>query len=259
MKPLARDRRQVRPGQERTLQDDDLSSYPGSSRPCGRADPFLAPAAPVRESLPSKDRRQQAALVQLGGGRTAGGECRVRCSPSLSPPGRLPSHRSEAYVTRVWSNGAGVRACPAPTAPYSVWSCRGSRPAVRWLFHWGGRVGGNITGGDIGGGLAVYRLCGRGGGPVPEQVPDAALAAVVFAVVVVFAGRVVAQRAGGVGAGGVALADQVVAVLADGGGLAAGLPQAVAGLAAAAGGAGRGGQQEGQAARGEGPHTRGRA
>ena len=40
-------------------------------------------------------------------------------------------------------------------------------------------------------------------------------------------GAVVAQRAGGVGAGGVALASQFVAVLADGGGLPARLPEAL--------------------------------
>jgi hypothetical protein len=125
--------------------------------------------------------------------------------------------------------------------------------AVRWLVRWGGRVGGHITGGDIGAGLAVYRLCGRGGRPVPEQVPDAALAAVVFREVVVCWGLVVTQRAGGVGAGSVALADQVVAVMADGTGLAAGLPQAAAGLAAAAGGTARAGQQQAQPEQGYRP------
>ena len=38
-------------------------------------------------------------------------------SSSLFPSGRLPSTRSGAYVARVWSNGAAVRAYPAPTAP----------------------------------------------------------------------------------------------------------------------------------------------
>jgi hypothetical protein len=83
----------------------------------------------VHESLPSKDRRRQAALVQLRRGRAARQEGRVRFSSSLSPPGRLPSHRSEAYVTRVWSNGAGVRACPAPTALILRYPTR--RPAKR--------------------------------------------------------------------------------------------------------------------------------
>src|SRR5512140_3466906 len=88
--------------------------------------------------------------------------------------------------------------------------------------------------------MPVYRLSGRGGSPrragsAPEQVPLAAPA-----------GRAATQRAGGVGAGGLALAEQVVAVLADGGGLAAGLPESAAGLAAAAGGAARAGQQQAQ-------------
>jgi hypothetical protein len=52
------------------------------------------------------------------------------------------------------------------------------------------------------GGLAVYRSCGRGGGSASEQVPPAALAAAVSAGAAVAIGRVVAQRAGGVGAGG---------------------------------------------------------
>ncbi len=50
------------------------------------------------------------------------------------------------------------------------------------------------------------------------------------------AGVAVAERAGGVGAGGLALAEQVVAVLGDGRGLAAGLSEPAAGLAAAPGG-----------------------
>jgi hypothetical protein len=59
--------------------------------------------------------------------------------------------------------------------------------------------------------------------------------------------------AGGVGAGGLALAEQVVAVLADGGGLAAGLGESAAGLAAAAGGAARAGQQQAQPEQAECP------
>jgi hypothetical protein len=47
---------------------------------------------------------------------------------------------------------------------------------------------------------------------------------------------VVIRRAGGVGASGLPLADEVIAVLGDGGGLAARLREPVAGLAAAAGG-----------------------
>jgi hypothetical protein len=57
---------------------------------------------------------------------------------------------------------------------------------------------------------------------VPEQVPPVARGAAVSAGVAVV-GRTVAQRAGGVGAGGFALVEKVVAVLADGGCLAAGL------------------------------------
>jgi hypothetical protein len=58
-------------------------------------------------------------------------------------------------------------------------------------------------------------------------VPFAALAgggicAGIPAGIAVAAGRIVIQRAGGVGAGGLALAEQVVAVLGDRGGLAAG-------------------------------------
>jgi len=45
-------------------------------------------------------------------------------------------------------------------------------------------------------------------------------------------GRAVAGRAGSVGAGGFALVEQVVAILADGGGLEAGLGKPAAGLAA---------------------------
>ncbi len=87
----------------------------------------------------------------------------------------------------------------------------------------------------------------RGGGPGPEQVPLATLAAVgISAGIAAAVGRAVTQRAGGVGAGGLALVDQVVAVLAGGGGFAAGLRESAAGLAAAAGGAARAGQQQAQ-------------
>jgi hypothetical protein len=58
-------------------------------------------------------------------------------------------------------------------------------PAPGWLFHRGGRIGGDITSGDIRGGMTVYRLCGRGGlrggGSVPEQVPLGGPAAAVSA------------------------------------------------------------------------------
>jgi hypothetical protein len=65
---------------------------------------------------------------------------------------------------------------------------------------------------------------------VPEQVPLATLAAAgIFARLAAAAGRAAAQRAGGVGAGSLALVDQVVAVLAGGGGLAAGLAESAAG------------------------------
>jgi hypothetical protein len=56
-----------------------------------------------------------------------------------------------------------------------------------------------------------------------------------------------------VGAGGIALVEQVVAVLADGGGLAAGVPEPTARLTAAAGGAPRTGQEQGQPEQGEYP------
>ena len=104
----------------------------------------------------------------------------------------------------------------------------------------------------------MYRLYGRGGlrraGPGPGQVPLAALAVDgTCAGIAVAAGRAVTQRAGGVGAGGLALAEQVVAVLGDGGGLAAGLGEPAAGLAAAAGGAARAGQQQAQPGQAECP------
>ena len=118
--------------------------------------------------------------------------------------------------------------------------------------------------------MPVDRWYGRGvslrrGGSGPEQVPLAALAVVgICAGIAVAAGRAVIQRAGGVvllfvvgrvGAGGLALADQVVAVLAGGGGLAAGLGQSAAGLAAAAGGAARAGQQQAQPEQATAPTT----
>ena len=55
------------------------------------------------------------------------------------------------------------------------------------------------------------------------------------------------------GAGGLALVEQVVAVLAGGGGLTAGLGESAAGLAAAAGGAARAGQQQTQSEHGQCP------
>jgi hypothetical protein len=80
----------------------------------------------------------------------------------------------------------------------------------------------------------------RGGGSGPEYVPSAALAVVgICAGIAVAVGRPVTQRAGGLSAGGLALGDQVVAILGGGGGLAAGLGESAAGLAAAAGGAAR--------------------
>jgi glycerol uptake facilitator protein len=114
--------------------------------------------------------------------------------------------------------------------------------------------------GDItGGGGPVCRLPGRSGGPRrgglgPEPVPPAVLAAAcVPAGTAAADGWAVAGRAGGVGAGGLALAEQVVAVPADGGGLAAGLGEPAAGLAAAAGGAARAGQQQAQPEQGQCP------
>ena len=78
-------------------------------------------------------------------------------------------------------------------------------------------------------------------------------AAVISAGTAAVVGRVVTQRAGGVRAGSVALAEQVVAVLADGGGLAAGLGESAAGLAAAAGGPARAGHQQAQPEQAECP------
>ena len=107
--------------------------------------------------------------------------------------------------------------------------------------------------------MPVCRWCGRGGslrrgGPGPGEMPLATLAAAPAGLAGI-AGRAVTQRAGGVGAGGLALADQVVAVLADGGGLAAGLGESAAGLAAAAGGAARAGQQQAQPEQASAPTT----
>ncbi len=81
---------------------------------------------------------------------------------------------------------------------------------------------------------------------MPEQVPLAALAAAVSAGIAAAAGRAAIQHAGGVSAGGLALAEQVVAVLAGDGGFAAGLGESAAGLAAAAGGTACPGQQQAQ-------------
>ena len=75
----------------------------------------------------------------------------------------------------------------------------------------------------------------RGSRPAPEQALGQAGPAQAR-IAAVPGDAVVARRAGGVGTGGVALAAQVVAVLADGGGLAAGLRQPAASVAAAAGG-----------------------
>lgn len=51
---------------------------------------------------------------------TAGQERAVLCSSSLFPSGVFRAHRSGAYVTRVWGDGAAVRAKPAPTTPATV-------------------------------------------------------------------------------------------------------------------------------------------
>src|ERR1035441_415201 len=93
----------------------------------------------------------------------------------------------------------------------------------RGSFCRGGRIGGGV-----GGGLARGRFWGWGGGRFE---------------VAVAAGRAVPQVAGRVGAGGVALVDEVVAGLAGSGGLAAGLLEPAPRVAAAAGGAARTGQQ----------------
>src|ERR1035437_683405 len=112
-------------------------------------------------------------------------------------------------------------------------------PSGRWLVGGGGRVSWDI------GGMPVYRWPRRGGGlrpggAGPEPGPlDALAAAGICAGIAAVAGQAVTHGAGGVGAGGLALVEQVVAVLGDGGGLAAGSRESAAGLAAAAGGPGR--------------------
>jgi hypothetical protein len=82
-------------------------------------------------------------------------------------------------------------------------------------------------------GRLVYRWHGRVGwlrsdGSRLEQVPFAVLTAV-GSCAAAAGGRIVTQRAGGVGASGLALAEQVVTVLADAGGLAAGPREPAAG------------------------------
>src|SRR4249919_483267 len=104
--------------------------------------------------------------------------------------------------------------------------------------------GGGLIGGDIGHGLAVQRLlvCGAGvlpgGGPVPEQVQSAP-ETVVWAGMTVAVVRAVPLGGRRLRASGLALVDEVVAFLGDGGGLAAGLFESAAGVAATAGGAAR--------------------
>src|ERR1035437_3672269 len=93
----------------------------------------------------------------------------------------------------------------------------------RGSFCRGGRVGGGAGGRA---GRWRFWVCGR-----------------VRVEVAVAAGRAVPQVAGRVGAGGVALVDEVVAGLAGSGGLAAGLLEPAPRVAAAAGGAARTGQQ----------------
>jgi hypothetical protein len=118
-------------------------------------------------------------------------------------------------------------------------------------------------------GMPVHRCLGRAsglwrGGPGCEQVPLAERAAAGLGVgtaglgvgtAAVGRGAVgrgaVTQRAGGVSAGGLALLEQIVAVLADGGGLAARLAESAAGLAAATRGAARAGQQQAQPEQGQ--------
>src|ERR1035437_9014796 len=115
-------------------------------------------------------------------------------------------------------------------------------PSGRWLVGGGGRVSWDI------GGMPVYRRPGRGGGlrrggPGPEQVPlDALAAAGICAGIAAVAGQTVTHGAGGVGAGGLALVEQVVTVVADRGGLPAG----AAGSAPA-----RAGQQQAQPEQGQ--------
>src|SRR6185312_7191854 len=118
------------------------------------------------------------------------------------------------------------------------------------FLRWPGRPGS----GGVAGRVVMTPIRGeslRGSGPAPEQALGQAGPAQAR-IAAVPGGTVVARRAGGevpllvmdrVAAGGVALADQVVALLADGGGLAAGLRQPAAGVAAAAGGAASAGQQ----------------
>src|ERR1039458_4812507 len=124
-------------------------------------------------------------------------------------------------------------------------------PSGRRLVGGGGRVSWDI------GGMPVYRWPGRGGGlrrggPGPEQVPlDALAAAGICAGIAAVAGQAVTHGAGGVGAGGLALVEQVVTVVADGGGLPAGLVESAAGLAAAAGGPARARRQDGPTATGQ--------
>ncbi len=92
------------------------------------------------------------------------------------------------------------------------------------------------------------------GGPARELVPEQAQAAPAAGVGVAMSGpvpRAVPRRARGLGAGGVALADQVVAIGADGGRLAARLPEPPAGGAAAAGGPPCAGQQQAQPGQGD--------
>jgi hypothetical protein len=100
--------------------------------------------------------------------------------------------------------------------------------------------GGGHVGRDIGGGLAGNRFWRFDSGrPASELVPEQAQpapAAVACAAMGVAAGRAVPQRVRRVCAGGLALVDQVVAILADRGRLAAGLPEPASGGAAAAGG-----------------------
>src|ERR1039457_3048404 len=103
----------------------------------------------------------------------------------------------------------------------------------RGSFCRGGRIGG-----DVGAGLARRRFWVCGGVRVE---------------VAVAAGRAVPQVAGRVGAGGVALVDEVVAGLAGSGGLAAGLPESAPRVAAAAGGGGRTRPKEAPPEHGEAP------
>src|ERR1035437_172280 len=93
----------------------------------------------------------------------------------------------------------------------TVRSNRPDVPSGRRLVGGGGRVSWDI------GGMPVYRRPGRGGGlrrggPGPEQVPlDALAAAGICAGIAAVAGQTVTHGAGGVGAGGLALVEQIVA------------------------------------------------